>query len=146
MKVGIANDHAGYPLRKCIIAYLKTQNIEIIDFGTNSPEPVDYPDYGHPLAIAVENREVDFGIAMCGTGNGINMVTNKHQGVRSALCWNDTIATLTRSHNNANIVALPGRFVTDEMAVSIVKKFLHTSFEGGRHIPRIQKIPIQPHS
>ena len=143
MKIGIANDHAGFALKHSIVEFLEKQGYEILDFGTNSAVPVDYPDYGHPLAEAVEKKKVDLGIAICGTGNSINMVTNKHQGVRSAICWNRKIAVLVRQHNDANICALPGRFISERTAVSIVRAFLTTSFEGGRHVPRIAKIPVR---
>ena len=142
MKIGIANDHAGFEIKSDIIEFLQRQGYEVVNFGSDSKEPVDYPDYGHPLASAVENGDVHLGIAICGTGNGINIVTNKHQGVRSALCWTKEIAALVRQHNDANICALPGRFITKQEAVEIVCTFVNSSFEGGRHIPRIKKIPI----
>ncbi|MGW8314005.1 MAG: RpiB/LacA/LacB family sugar-phosphate isomerase, partial [Bacteroidales bacterium] len=113
------------------------------DFGTDSVQPVDYPDFGHPLAKAVENGSYPVGISLCGSGNGINMVTNKHQGIRGALCWNKEIARLARSHNDANICSLPARFLNEEEAREIIQVFLHTNFEGGRHKERIKKIPNQ---
>lgn len=142
MKIGIANDHAGFPIKRDVVEFLQSQGYEVVNFGSDSADPVDYPDYGHPLASAVENGDVSLGIAICGTGNGINIVTNKHQGVRSALCWNEKIAALVRQHNDANICALPGRFITAKEAVEIVRTFVTSEFEGGRHIPRINKIPV----
>lgn len=142
VKIGIANDHAGFPLKGGILRYLKEEGYDVVDFGCDSASPVDYPDYGHALAEAVEKGQVKYGIAICGTGNGINMVTNKHQGVRSALCWEEKIGELVRSHNDANICALPGRFISEDTAVGIVRVFLNTPFEGGRHLNRVRKIPI----
>jgi len=115
----------------------------IIDFGTDSPEPVDYPDFGHPLAEAVESGEVLCGISLCGSGNGINMVTNKHQGIRGALCWSEEISRMARKHNDANICSLPARYINVETARKIVDIFLETGYEGGRHDRRISKIPIK---
>ena len=143
MVLGIANDHAGYELKVKLLAYFKTKGIQYIDFGSDSDLAVDYADYGHIIANAVENKEVDLGITICGSGNGINITANKHQGIRSALCWNKEISHLARLHNDANICALPGRFITAEEAYGIVDAFLNTGFEGGRHQLRIQKIPIQ---
>jgi ribose 5-phosphate isomerase B len=143
MKVGIANDHAGYDLKVKILEYLKEKKISYIDFGTDKPESVDYSDYGHKLAEAVEKQNVNLGIAICGSGNGINMTLNKHQAIRSALCWNKEISHLARLHNDANICALPGRFLTAEEAYQILDEFFNTSFEGGRHKQRIDKIPLR---
>jgi ribose 5-phosphate isomerase B len=143
MKLGIANDHAGYPLKIKLLEYLDKKGIQYINYGTNQPDPVDYSDYGHKLAEAVENKEVDMGISICGSGNGINITANKHQMIRSALCWNKEISHLARLHNDANICALPGRFITPEEAYEIVDEFLKTPFEGGRHAIRIEKIPIK---
>jgi ribose 5-phosphate isomerase B len=142
MTVGIANDHAGYPLKLKLLDYFKQQGIEYKDYGSDSAASVDYPDFGHLLACAVEDRKVDIGISICGSGNGINITANKHQGIRSALCWNKEISLLARLHNDANICALPGRFITPEEAYEIVDTFLHTSFEGGRHTKRINKISV----
>ena len=142
-KVAIGSDHAGFYLKGRIINFLKNENIEVKDFGTYSPDNVDYPDYAHPLANAVAGKEFDAGISICATGNGINMTANKHQGIRSALCWNEEISRLARAHNDANICALPGRFVTESEAILIVKTFLSTDFEGGRHSKRIDKIPLK---
>ncbi len=143
MKIGIANDHAGYDLKMKLIDYLGKKDISIVNFGTNSGEAVDYADFAHPLAFAVENKEVAFGISICGSGNGINMAANKHKGVRSAICWRKDIANLARLHNDANICALPARFITVDDAYIIVDEFINTPFEGGRHIERINKIPLK---
>ena len=142
MKIAIASDHAGYDLKENMRKYLEKKGYEITDFGPFSAESSDYPDFGHPLASAVENNEVELGISMCGSGNGINMAANKHKGIRSALCWNKEIAALARQHNNANICALPARFISESDAKEIAEIFLTTSFEGGRHQRRIDKIPL----
>ncbi len=140
--IAIASDHAGYQMKLSIIEYLKAKGYNIIDFGTESARSVDYPDYGHPLAVAVEEGAFKLGISLCGSGNGINMVTNKHQGIRGALCWNKEIARLARSHNNANICSLPARFIDLSEAKEIVDVFLETNFVDGRHNQRIEKIPL----
>ena len=142
-EIAIAADHAGFELKKEITTYLQNKGIKIKDFGTFGPDSVDYPDFAHPLAIAIENKEFSFGISICGSGNGMNMALNKHKGVRSALCWNEEIAKLARFHNDANICALPARFMDKDLAIRIVDLFLNTGFEGGRHINRIEKIPIK---
>lgn len=143
MTIGLANDHAGYPLKIKVREYLTKKGFEIKDFGADSEATVDYPDYGHRLATSVEKGEVSLGISVCGSGNGINITANKHQGVRSALCWNKEIGRLARLHNDANICALPGRFITPQEAFEIVDAFLNTEFEGGRHQQRIEKIPLR---
>jgi len=143
MKIALASDHAGYERKQVVKKYLEEQGFEYFDYGAFSSESSDYPDYAHPLALAVEKNEFDFGITLCGSGNGINMVANKHQKIRSAICWNTEIAALARLHNDANVCALPARFITDEEAITIVKIFLSTEFEGGRHQRRIDKIPIE---
>jgi ribose 5-phosphate isomerase B len=143
MLIGIANDHAGYELKKELVTYLKQKGIDCKDFGSFSAESVDYADYAHPLAFAVERKEVDLGISICGSGNGINITVNKHQGIRSALCWNKEISRLARAHNDANILALPGRFISISEAFEIVETFLNTPFEGGRHCQRVEKIPVK---
>lgn len=143
MKISLAADHAGYKLKEQVKEYLIQSGNTVKDYGTNSANSADYPDFAHPMADAVENKQCDFGISICGSGNGINMTVNKHPGIRSALCWNVKIAELARRHNNANICALPARFITKKKAFRIVKKFLSTSFEGGRHQVRIDKIPIK---
>ncbi len=139
-KIAIGCDHAGFELKEKIKEYLKQKQYKLVDFGTYSSDSVDYPDYAHPLAIAVENKECDIGITICGSGNGINMTVNKHRGIRAALCWIPEISRLARLHNDANICSLPGRFVTFEEAKEIVDIFLKTPFEGGRHLARINKI------
>jgi len=142
-KIAIVSDHAGYYLKEKILKYLIKEKYDIKDLGCSSEDTVDYPDFGHPLANAVSAGEFELGISICGTGNGINMVVNKHPGVRGALCWNEEISKLARAHNDANICALPGRFISESEAYLIVKAFLNTSFEGGRHKPRIDKIALK---
>lgn len=142
-KVIIASDHAGFRLKEKLVRWLITSRYEVKDLGCFSEDSVDYPDYAHPLAIAVEKGDFDYGITICGSGNGINMASNKHQKIRSAVCWNEEISRLARSHNDANICALPGRFLTEAEAKIIVKTFLTTAFEGGRHKRRIDKIPLK---
>lgn len=141
-KIALASDHAGFALKNSIILFLQNRNIEYIDFGCFTSEACDYPDYAHPLATAVENSSDLIGIVCCGSGNGINMTVNKHKGIRSAICWNVEVAKLARSHNNANICSLPARFITEREALDIVDIFLRTEFEGGRHLVRINKIPL----
>ena len=143
MKIALSSDHAGFERKQVVINYLKELDIEFRDFGAYSAESSDYPDFAHPMAEAVENGTFDFGISLCGSGNGINMTVNKHQHIRSALCWKPEIAALARLHNNANVCALPARFITDEEAIMIVKTFLNTLFEGGRHLRRINKMPLE---
>ena len=128
--IGLAADHAGFEVKETLKKFLSEKGVECKDFGTNSTESCDYADFAHPMASAVENKEVDFGISVCGSGNGINMTANKHQGVRSALCWKAEIAQLAREHNNANIIAIPARFVSTEEAIEMVDVFLSTEFEG----------------
>ena len=140
MKIAIGSDHAGYELKEKIKQLLTTEGIEYQDFGTLSTESVDYPDFAHPTAEAVENKSCDFGIVICGSGQGVNMTANKHAGIRSALCWMTDIAKLSRKHNDANVLALPARFIAAEYAFEIVKVFLNTPFEGDRHQKRVNKI------
>ena len=140
MKIAIGADHAGFSLKEKLKKYLQEKNIEVKDFGPNSEQSVDYPDYAHPVANAVEKKEVDFGLLMCGSGNGINMTANKHPGIRSALCWNSEIAKLSRQHNDANILTLPARFIEEAEAKKCADVFLSTPFEGGRHEGRVKKI------
>lgn len=142
-KVGIASDHAGYEMKEFVVGYLQAKGFEVFDFGTHSPESVDYADFGHPLAEAVEQGEVDCGIGLCGSGEGISMTLNKHQGIRAGLCWLPEIAHLIRQHNNANVVVLPARFISNDEAVAILDEYFSTDFEGGRHEARIAKIPVQ---
>lgn len=139
-KVAIGCDHAGFELKEILKKYIQEKHIEVEDFGTNSSESVDYADYAHPLANSVEKGENQIGFTICGSGNGINMTINKHQGIRGALCWTPEISRLARLHNDANICSLPGRFVSEEVAKEIVDLFLITEFEGGRHLNRINKI------
>lgn len=143
MKIALAADHAGFKLKEEIKNHLEKAGYEIVDFGTNSSESTDYPDYAHPMATSIENKQNDLGISICGSGNGINMTVNKHPKIRSALCWTVEIADLARRHNDANICALPARFISKEEAFDIVDKFLSTSFDGGRHQIRIDKIPMK---
>ncbi len=140
MKIAIGSDHAGFKLKEKIKSYLQSKGFIIQDFGAYSEERADYPDFAHPVAISVEKKENDFGLLMCGTGNGINMAANKHKGIRAALCWNEEIATLARQHNDANILTLPARCITEEEAIKCVDAFFSASFEGGRHTNRVKKI------
>ncbi len=142
MKIGIACDHAGYKTKLAIKEHLEKKGHQVIDFGAHTEASVDYPDFAHLLADAVENGMVEYGISLCGSGNGINMTVNKHQGIRAGLCWNTEIARLARFHNDANICSLPARFISISEALEIVDVFLSTGFEGGRHVRRIQKIPL----
>ncbi len=139
-KIAIGSDHAGYELKETIKKYLIDKEIIVEDFGTFSAERADYPDYAHPVANEVENKKADLGILICGSGNGINMTANKHQGIRSALCWREDIAEMARLHNDANIIALPARYISKEVAIKCVEVFLKTDFEGGRHSGRVEKI------
>lgn len=140
--IGLAADHAGFELKAKVIELLEKSGIKYIDFGTSSCESVDYPDFAHKLGYAIDKGECEFGITFCGTGNGINMAINKHQSVRSALCWNVDIAKLAREHNNANALSLPARFLSTEDALQMVEVFFSTAFDGGRHQARIDKIPL----
>ncbi|WP_299578473.1 ribose 5-phosphate isomerase B [uncultured Sunxiuqinia sp.] len=142
MKIALASDHAGFEKKQVIMNFLKEQGIEFKDFGAYSDESSDYPDWAHPMAKAVEDGDFELGISLCGSGNGINMTANKHQQIRSAICWTPEIAELARLHNDANVCALPARFINDEEALQIVKTFLSTDFEGGRHVRRINKMPL----
>lgn len=138
--IPIGADHAGFQLKAEIIKHLESKGYEVKDFGCYSEESIDYPDYAHPVAELVENTPGMLGILICGSGNGINMTANKHQGIRSALCWKNEIAQLAREHNNANIIALPARFISTEEGIEMVDTFLNTAFEGGRHERRVNKI------
>lgn len=140
MNISIGADHAGYELKNKVIKHLQEKGIKVKDFGTNSDESVDYPDFGHPVASDVENNMADLGIVICGSGNGINMSVNKHAGIRSALCWNEELAALARQHNNANVLALPARFIEEDLGIKIVDAFIDNEFEGGRHERRVNKI------
>ena len=140
--IGIANDHAGYALKLKIVDYLQRKGYAVKNFGADTSNPVDYPDYVHPLANAVEQGECELGISICGSGNGTNMTVNKHAGIRGALCWHPEISRLSRAHNNANICSLPARFITEETAYCIMDEFLNTQFDGGRHQKRVDSIAI----
>lgn len=143
LTIAICSDHAGYELKGKLIEYLTKKNVKVLkDFGAYSSESSDYPDFAHPMATAVANGEYEFGISCCGTGNGINMVANRHKGVRSALCWTTEIAKMARLHNDANVLSLPARFITEKEVYEIVDMFFNTDFEGGRHQRRIEKIEI----
>jgi ribose 5-phosphate isomerase B len=140
MKIAIGCDHAGYKLKEYLVNYLTDKKIIVKDFGTYSEERADYPDFAHIVSVAIENKECDFGILICGSGNGINITANKHKGIRAALCWNEELAALARQHNDANILSLPARFISEETAVKCVDAFLTAQFEGGRHTERVNKI------
>ena len=138
MKLSIGNDHAGFDYKNFIIENLKNHNI--INHGTDDKKSVDYPDFAHPVALDIENKISELGILICGSGNGVAMTANKHNNIRAALCWNKEVAKLAKQHNNANILCIPARFLTKEEALQIVKSFIETNFEGGRHEKRINKI------
>ncbi|MFY0591641.1 ribose 5-phosphate isomerase B [Roseivirga sp.] len=142
-KVGIGGDHAGFEYKEKVIAFLKDQGFEVTDFGPSTTDSVDYPDYIHPMADAIEKGELDGGIAICGSGNGVCMTANKHQDIRAALVWNTELAALARQHNNANVVCIPARFVDYDLAENMVNTFITTAFEGGRHERRVNKISCQ---
>ena len=141
--IAMASDHAGYALKQEIKKYVESKGYEVKDFGTYSEDSCDYPDFAHPAAKAVEKGEYPFGIAMCGSGNGIQMTLNKHQGIRAALCWTPELAALAKQHNNANFLVLPARFISEDEAEKIVDAYLNATFEGGRHQKRIDKIPVK---
>ena len=140
MKIAIGCDHAAFQLKEKLKLYLTAKGFEIKDFGCYSEERVDYPDFAHPVANAVESKEFEFGLLLCGSGNGINITANKHKGIRSALCWTAQIAELARLHNDANVLTLPARFITEEEAKKCLDIFYTTAFEGGRHTDRVKKI------
>lgn len=139
-KLAIGADHAGFELKETLKTWLTANGFEIKDYGTFSPESTDYPDFAHPVASAVEKKEFDLGLLVCGSANGVAMTANKHQGIRAAICWNEELASLARQHNNANILCLPARFIPVDVAQRILDTFLNTSFEGGRHARRVDKI------
>lgn len=143
IKVGLAADHAGYELKEYVKNWLDKKGYEYEDFGTHSADSCDYPDYAHPLANAIEDGRLPMGVAICGSGEGISITLNKHQGIRAALCWMPSIAHLSRQHNDANILVMPGRFVSTDEADKILEEFFSTMFEGGRHQKRIDKIPVK---
>jgi ribose 5-phosphate isomerase B len=140
MKIALGADHAGFEYKELIKSHLEKGGHEVKDFGTNSPQSVDYPDFAHPVATAVEKKEFELGVLICGSGNGVAITANKRQGIRAAICWNEEISSLARQHNNANILCIPARFVSTELAEKITDKFLSTPFEGGRHETRVNKI------
>ena len=140
MIIAIGADHAGFSCKEVVVEYLKSQNYEIHDKGTYSADSVDYPDFAHPVANAVESGEFDLGILVCGSANGVAITANKHQGIRAVICWQEELAVLARSHNNANIVCIPQRFITIDEAKKIIQAFLTTDFEGGRHANRVNKM------
>lgn len=142
MKIAIGSDHAGFEYKLEIMKFLAESQQQVIDFGTNSMESCDYPDFAHPTANAVENKECDLGVLICGSANGVCMTANKHQDIRAAIAWNRELAELARHHNDANIICIPARFISLEIAKEIVFAFLHTDFDGGRHIKRVDKIKL----
>jgi len=140
MKIALGNDHAGTVLKQAVLDLLNRQNHTVINVGTNSDESVDYPDFAHQVGRLVNENEVEMGIVICGSGNGVNITVNKYEQVRSALCWTTEIAALARQHNDANVMAIPARFVSQELALDMINMFLSTAFEGGRHQKRVEKI------
>lgn len=140
LPVAIGSDHAGFEYKEEVISYLESKGVQIKDFGTHSTDSVDYPDFAHPVASAVEDRTHAFGILICGSGNGVAITANKHQHIRAAICWGDELARLARSHNDANILCIPARFVDKATAKEMVDLFMETAFEGGRHQSRVKKI------
>ncbi|MEE0864041.1 MAG: ribose 5-phosphate isomerase B [Alistipes sp.] len=141
-KIGIACDHAAYELKEFLVGYLASKGFEVKDFGCYSEESVDYPDFAHPLAEAIENGELERGIGLCGSGEGISMTLNKHQAIRAALCWIPEIAKLSRQHNNSNVLCMPARFISNDEALEMLNIWLETEYEGGRHQRRLDKMPI----
>ena len=142
MKIGICSDHAGWEYKARLIKLLERKGYEVVNFGTDGPQSMDYTDVAHPLACAVESGEVDKGIALCGTGNGMAMTLNHHRGIRAGLAWNKAVGTLVKEHNNANVLVMPARFISYPMACAILNAWLETEFEGGRHQRRIDKISL----
>lgn len=140
LPVAIGCDHAGYAYKEAVISFLDGKNVIWKDFGTYSADSVDYPDFAHPVANAVENKEASFGILICGSGNGVAITANKHNDVRAAICWGEELAALARKHNDANIICIPSRFVREDLVEKMIDIFLHTDFEGGRHENRVKKI------
>jgi ribose 5-phosphate isomerase B len=140
MKIAIGSDHAGFEHKEVLKEWLTNNGYEVSDFGAHSLDSVDYPDFAHPVADAVEKKEASLGVLLCGSANGVAITANKHQGIRAALCWTEEIAALARQHNNANVVCIPARFVSNQQAEKILKTFLQTEFEGGRHSRRVDKI------
>lgn len=141
LPIAIGSDHAGFSYKSKLVQWLQEEGFQVVDKGVGGMDSVDYPDYAHPVANAVENQEAGFGILICGSANGVCMTANKHAGIRAALCWQTDVAKITRQHNNANIICIPARFVAFEYARQMVEVFMDTAFEGGRHQLRIDKIP-----
>jgi ribose 5-phosphate isomerase B len=139
-KIAIGSDHAGFEYKEVFKTWLEQNGFQIKDFGTYSSESTDYADFAHPVAIAVEKKEYDLGLLICGSANGVAITANKHQGIRAAICWNEELAALARQHNDANVLCIPARFVSRDLALQILDQFLHSSFEGGRHERRVSKI------
>lgn len=139
-KIAIGGDHAGFEYKAITLELLNEMGYEVKDFGTHSSESADYPDFAHPVSSAVEKKEFDMGVLICGSANGVAITANKHQGIRAAICWNTELAALARQHNDANVVCLPARFIESDLAKEIVKTFLKSEFEGGRHLRRVNKI------
>jgi ribose 5-phosphate isomerase B len=139
-KIAIGSDHAGFEYKEALKKWLVAKGYDTKDFGTNSKDSADYPDFAHPVSNAVEKQEFDFGVLVCGSANGVAITANKHQGIRAAICWNEELASLSRQHNNANIVCIPARFISLDLAEKITDKFLQEKFEGGRHEKRVNKI------
>ncbi len=142
MKIGVASDHAGFAYKGKIAALLKKKGYEVIDYGTYTEDSCDYADFGHALGSAIDDGEVDLGVALCGSGNGIAMTLNKHQGVRAAVCWKTELARLAKAHNKANVLVMPARFISYRMATAMLDRWLTAEFEGGRHQRRIEKVPL----
>lgn len=140
LPVAVGSDHAGFNYKEAVISFLDGKNVAWKDFGTYSADSVDYPDFAHPVARAVENKEAAFGILICGTANGVAMTANKHQNIRAAICWGEELAELVRKHNDANIICIPARFVEEKLVEKMIEIFIHTYFEGGRHENRVKKI------
>lgn len=141
MNISIGNDHAGVSYKQAIVELLKAEGHSVTNHGTDTEDSVDYPDFGHPVAQDIESGRSDLGVVICGSGNGINMVVNKHKEIRSALCWNSELAALARQHNDANVIAIPARFISEQKALDCVRVFISEKFEGGRHGRRVEKIP-----
>jgi len=138
--IAIGADHAGFELKEHLKIVLETKGYHIRDFGTHSAESADYADFAHPVSLAVEKKEFDLGLLVCGSANGVAMTANKHQGIRAAICWTEDLASLARRHNDANILCLPARFISEELAEKILDQFLNSTFEGGRHARRVDKM------
>lgn len=141
--VAIGSDHAGFEMKEFVISFIEGKGLAFKDFGPSAPDAVDYPDFAHPVAAAVESGQYAFGILLCGSGNGVAITANKHAGIRAALCWDDEIAALSRKHNNANILCIPARFVSEDIAEEMIGVFINTAFEGGRHENRVNKIQVK---